>query len=246
MFHPAAKPMVKGQFGERNDKDVLLFSVDSEDETGGMGFVVNTDVDIEDNRSAVSTCEYKQRGYSFRMGLKPQRSTKQLVVGKGTMQRSFRRRAGKSMVSLVSYFKSNDASKLHSTERKLQMSNDGSDTGSSSLKTEVMQSPSILSRVHNQQFIKSLFSHKCLKITQVLCALYIAFCTFSYTSISPRDPTTGWILDVNSSDRTSRGVILINGHERAIVATSIFQMICLGITRCSAFFMYPGKQSHVM
>lgn len=55
-----------------------------------------------------------------------------------------------------------------------------------------------------------------------------------------RDPETGWILDTESQERTERGVILDNGVERAIVAINTFQLICLTITRISAYLMYPG------
>ena len=120
----------------------------------------------------------------------------------------------------------------------------GVSVSTSSKKIGAQHSSSMLSHIYNRQrqLYRSLFRHKLLKIAQVMCALYIVFCTFSYSSISPRDPITGWILDTESPERTSRGVILINGAEQAIVATTSFQMVCLGITRCSAFFMYPGKR----
>jgi hypothetical protein len=54
------------------------------------------------------------------------------------------------------------------------------------------------------------------------------------------DPDVGFIIDPNSPERTEAGVILTRGVERAIVASNNFQMVCLGITRVSAFFMYPG------
>ena len=65
----------------------------------------------------------------------------------------------------------------------------------------------------------------------------------------------GYIIDVKSEERNKRGVILTpgsisgplawwnpseKGSERAIVADDTLQMICLGITRISAFFMYPS------
>ena len=65
----------------------------------------------------------------------------------------------------------------------------------------------------------------------------------------------GYIIDEKSEERNKRGVILTpgsvsgplawwnpseKGSERAIVADDTLQMICLGITRISAFFMYPS------
>lgn len=50
----------------------------------------------------------------------------------------------------------------------------------------------------------------------------------------------GYIIDTASEERNDEGVILTRGSERAIVAESDLQMFCLGITRISAFLMYPS------
>lgn len=54
------------------------------------------------------------------------------------------------------------------------------------------------------------------------------------------DPVTGWIIDLTSTDNTNKGVILVNGDFRAVVAQTEFQMVALAISRLSAFTMYPG------
>ena len=87
---------------------------------------------------------------------------------------------------------------------------------------------------------EKVFRHSGLKLLQVAMAVYIGILTLRYGSIRNRE--TGLIVDPTSETRTGRGVILMNGIERAIVADSTFQVICLAITRMSAFFMYPGKR----
>ena len=81
---------------------------------------------------------------------------------------------------------------------------------------------------------------------QILLAFYVGFLT--YANIGPpgglRDTETGLIVDRASSERTAQGLILVNGTERPIVAATFFQVCCIGITRCSAFFMYPGTSSY--
>jgi hypothetical protein len=87
---------------------------------------------------------------------------------------------------------------------------------------------------------------KALKLAQVLLALYVGILT--YADMGPpgglRDTETGLIVDQESTERTAMGLILVNGTERAIVGVTQFQVVCIGITRMSAFFMYPGKQTH--
>jgi hypothetical protein len=91
-------------------------------------------------------------------------------------------------------------------------------------------------------FWKRCLRYRTLKIVQIALAFYVGFLT--YADIGPpgglRDQETGFIVDQASEERTARGVILVNGVERAIVATNFFQVVCIGITRMSAFFMYPG------
>ena len=108
-----------------------------------------------------------------------------------------------------------------------------------------------------------------LKLVSVLSAIYIAFWsyaprgTFGITGgfvtrrdndNPPNDPNPGfpeyldqtgmhlpgYVIHTPSEESNSEGVILTRGSERAIVADSDLQMFCLGITRISAFFMYPS------
>jgi hypothetical protein len=83
-----------------------------------------------------------------------------------------------------------------------------------------------------------------LKIASIVLVGYIAL--FSYTTVGTLgyaggfvDPDVGYIIDANSPERTAAGVILTRTVERAIVAEKDFQTVCLGVTRVSAFFMYP-------
>eukprot|EP00339_Tiarina_fusa_P002514 CAMPEP_0117084426 /NCGR_PEP_ID=MMETSP0472-20121206/59414_1 /TAXON_ID=693140 ORGANISM="Tiarina fusus, Strain LIS" /NCGR_SAMPLE_ID=MMETSP0472 /ASSEMBLY_ACC=CAM_ASM_000603 /LENGTH=292 /DNA_ID=CAMNT_0004813399 /DNA_START=131 /DNA_END=1009 /DNA_ORIENTATION=+ len=94
-----------------------------------------------------------------------------------------------------------------------------------------------------RSFRKDIVRFKAIKLIQVLLAIYVGILT--YADIGPpgglRDPETGLIIDQESSERTEKGLILVNGVERAIVAATQFQVVCVGITRMSAFFMYPGR-----
>ena len=75
--------------------------------------------------------------------------------------------------------------------------------------------------------------YKAIKLAQVLLAVYIGVLT--YADIGPpgglRDTETGLIIDQASPERTARGLILVNGTERAIVGATYFQVVCVGITR---------------
>lgn len=92
-----------------------------------------------------------------------------------------------------------------------------------------------------RSFKKSLFRFKYLKLTQLILATYIAILTF--VDMGPpgglRDTETGLIIDKASPERTAAGLILVNGTERAIVASSLTQVICIGVARLSAWLMYP-------
>jgi hypothetical protein len=91
--------------------------------------------------------------------------------------------------------------------------------------------------------VKEMVRFKVLKMTQAIFACYILFLTFA--DIGPpgglRETDTGFIVDQASPDRTERGLILVNGTERAIVGATLFQVACVGIARASAWIMYPGK-----
>ena len=198
--------------------------VSRKDKSNGL---IATSVSTRNKVNSISEGIHRQKNESNQ-----QRSTSQAVGPTKPQVQKLRKYLSKRSSKrspVVSFFRSKEHGVSVSTNSK---------------KLGAQHSSSMLSHIYNRQrqLFRSLFRHKLLKIAQVMCALYIAFCTFSYSSISPRDPITGWILDTESPERTSRGVILINGAEQAIVATTSFQMVCLGITRCSAFFMYPGKR----
>jgi len=74
---------------------------------------------------------------------------------------------------------------------------------------------------------------------QLLCAIYILVLTFADAPLGLVDPKTGTIIDVNSVENTDKGVILVNGDYRAVVAQNTYQMLCLAVSRMSAFSMYP-------
>jgi hypothetical protein len=98
-------------------------------------------------------------------------------------------------------------------------------------------------RYRARSAFKEMMRLKALKLAQVLLALYVGILT--YADMGLRDTETGLIVDQESTERTARGLILVNGTERAIVGATQFQVVCIGITRMSAFFMYPGKhQTH--
>lgn len=86
-----------------------------------------------------------------------------------------------------------------------------------------------------------------LKIISVCLLLYIA--AFSYAPIGFFGQYGGfttitshgaWVIDPNNPENTAVGLILTKGSYRPIVAENVLQMFCLGVTRASAFFMYPS------
>ena len=87
-------------------------------------------------------------------------------------------------------------------------------------------------------FLRELLRFKILKACQIISAIYIAI--MSYCS-HIRDPETGLIVDRTSAERTERGLLLDHGVERAIIASSTFQVACIFIARLTAWFMYPSK-----
>lgn len=78
-----------------------------------------------------------------------------------------------------------------------------------------------------------------VKVAQVLCVVYILVLTFSFAPIGLRDRTSGNIIDVGSATNTDNGVILVNGDYRPVVAQGRYELVCLGISRISAFSLYP-------
>ena len=77
-------------------------------------------------------------------------------------------------------------------------------------------------------------------MAQLLCVIYILVLTFSYAPLGLRDPASGNIIDGSSKENTQNGVILVNGDYRPVVAEGKYEMICLGMSRMSAFSLYPA------
>ena len=87
---------------------------------------------------------------------------------------------------------------------------------------------------------KEMMRFRLLKISQLALVIYIA--AFSFGPWGLRDEETGYYVDEDSVDATEAGVIHTNdGYDRAIVATSKFQVALLAMARLSAWFMYPSK-----
>jgi hypothetical protein len=92
--------------------------------------------------------------------------------------------------------------------------------------------------------------YRLFKLCQLLSGAYIVFMSFTFVGTLGDigglvDPDSGWIVDRTSTENTNKGVILINGDLRAVVAQTDFQMIALAISRLSAFTMYPGMSDMI-
>eukprot|EP00980_Cylindrotheca_fusiformis_P017382 scaffold5395_cov126-Cylindrotheca_fusiformis.AAC.2 len=87
----------------------------------------------------------------------------------------------------------------------------------------------------------TLLRFKGIKFVQLCLAIYIIVLTFADIGWPGglRDTETGLIIDDESPERTEKGLILVNGTERAIVASTLFQVACIGVARVSAWLMYP-------
>mmetsp|Transcript_19563 Transcript_19563/g.47217 ORF Transcript_19563/g.47217 Transcript_19563/m.47217 type:complete len:295 (+) Transcript_19563:503-1387(+) len=92
---------------------------------------------------------------------------------------------------------------------------------------------------------------KYVKVAQLVCGVYILVATFTYVGRlgvfgGARDPASGFIIDPNSTQNTSDGIIEFyhartsTTYTRAIVALTRSQMILLALSRFSGFFMYPA------
>lgn len=90
-----------------------------------------------------------------------------------------------------------------------------------------------------RSYLKEHLRFKTLKAFQIIFAIYIIIMTFVLGGL--RDPETGFIVDGESTERTEHGLIIDKGGKRAMVATSTFQLVCLGVARFSAGIMYPSK-----
>ena len=86
-------------------------------------------------------------------------------------------------------------------------------------------------------------SFKWVKLAQILCGMYILTVTFVEAGtlgiFGARSPDTGMIIDANP-ENTEMGIIVGGYYTQAIVAESKLQMVLLGISRFSGFFMYPA------
>lgn len=71
------------------------------------------------------------------------------------------------------------------------------------------------------------------------CVIYILVLTFSDYPLGLVNPPTGNIIDFNSEENTANGVIQL-ATLRPVVAETPFQMLCLAISRMSAFSLYPA------
>ena len=96
-----------------------------------------------------------------------------------------------------------------------------------------------------QAFLAYWKHYGALKAFSFILACYIL--TWSFAEVGTFGTTggfvskpPGYIIDPASEERTEAGIILTKGSERPIVAANDLQMFCLGVTRASAFFMYPS------
>lgn len=86
---------------------------------------------------------------------------------------------------------------------------------------------------------------KAVKLAQLLSGAYILIVTFTQLGLlgsfgGARDPISGFVIDLLSEDNTKAGVVMWNGDLRAIAASTTPQMLLLGCSRFSGFFMYPA------
>ena len=86
---------------------------------------------------------------------------------------------------------------------------------------------------------------KAVTFAQLLCGAYILTVTFTHLGQlgkfgGARDPVSGFIIDTTSEENTNAGVLVWNGALRSVVAQTQAEMILLGFSRFSGFFMYPA------
>jgi len=94
------------------------------------------------------------------------------------------------------------------------------------------------------RFLNTHISFKWVKLAQIICGIYILIVTFAEAESlwifgGSRNPETGTIIDANP-ENTEMGIIVGYDYTRAVVATDTLQMVLLGISRFSGFFMYPA------
>ena len=86
---------------------------------------------------------------------------------------------------------------------------------------------------------------KAVKLAQLLSGVYILTVTFTHLGQlgqfgGARDPISGFIIDPACEENTNAGVLEWNGDLRSVVAQTQTQMVLLGCSRFSSFFMYPA------
>eukprot|EP00873_Tetraselmis_striata_P026370 jgi/Tetstr1/446634/TSEL_034157.t1 len=74
-----------------------------------------------------------------------------------------------------------------------------------------------------------------VKLAQVVCMVFIVILTFSHAPLGLVDPESGFIIDPTSPAATAEGLL----GDRPVVASSRLQMLCLAVSRMSAFSLYP-------
>jgi len=85
---------------------------------------------------------------------------------------------------------------------------------------------------------QKLNHYKVMKFIQISCAIYIA--VYTLAPIGGLRVRGGAIVDPASDERTRRGVFLVEGNLRAIICSNRLQLVFIGITRISAYMMYPA------
>jgi len=85
---------------------------------------------------------------------------------------------------------------------------------------------------------QKLNHYKAMKCIQICCAIYIA--VFTLAPIGGLRVRGGTIIDPASDERTRRGVFLVEGNLRAIICQNTLQLVFIGVTRISAYMMYPA------
>jgi hypothetical protein len=96
---------------------------------------------------------------------------------------------------------------------------------------------------HARAFLKKLLTrYKVLKILQICLSIDVGVWT---SAGGLRNPDTSMIVNPNLEERTSLGLILVNGSERPIVAETMFQLVAVYISQFIAWLMYPGEYCSV-
>lgn len=100
-------------------------------------------------------------------------------------------------------------------------------------------SPSYYVRLERRltSFLREQYHWRYVKMAQIGCVVYIVIYTFGDFRGATVRNQDGFVVDPVSEERTAAG--LLGDAERPIVATNVFQMVCISIARITAFYMYP-------